>query len=107
MQVRHKVSVCKEFTQFPGARYRINGPYSGEEFRETLLEPVFEKNSDDELEVDLDGVDGYATSFLEESFGGLVRKYGYQEVKRRLSIKSDEDVSLIPLVEKYLREAKK
>ena len=103
--MQRKISVCENFSPFPGARHRINGPYSGEEFRETLLEPLFEDKTVENIEVDLDGVDGYATSFLEETFGGLVRKYGHHEVKERLTIKSEEDQSLKPLVSKYMREA--
>lgn len=69
------VSVAKDFTKTPGGRYRAEGEHSGEEFREEILAPKYAEalKRGTILVVDLDGVAGYATSFLEESFGGLVR----------------------------------
>ena len=68
-----KVIKIADFAKFPGPRYKDLGKYSGEEFRDDLLIPaISEKNSN--LIVDLDGVFGYGSSFLEEAFGGLVRK---------------------------------
>ncbi len=71
-----KIIIAKDFSKFPGPRYIRQGPNSGELFRDTKLYPAFieayEKGS--KLEIDLDGVAGYGSSFLEESFGGLVRK---------------------------------
>ncbi|MEZ9069445.1 MULTISPECIES: STAS-like domain-containing protein [Vibrio] len=55
----------------PGPRFIKLGPASGEEFRDTWLKKTLHKSS--ELTIDLDGTDGYGSSFLEESFGGLVR----------------------------------
>jgi hypothetical protein len=53
------------------------GQYSGEEFRNSVLQPKFEyaKNEGIKIKIDLDGTFGYGTSFLEEVFGGLARKY--------------------------------
>lgn len=100
-----RVSVSEDFSPHPGARYRVNGELSGEEFREEFLEPLIADNRIERIEVDLDGVDGYATSFLEEAFGGLVRKYGYDQVAKRIRIISDEDSSLIPLIDEYMKDA--
>lgn len=100
-----RISVCKDFTQFPGARSRKHGPFSGEEFRETLLSPHFRDGSEAEIVVDLDGVDGYATSFLEEAFGGLVREFGFDVVRRRLRIVSTDDPALAEAIERYMVDA--
>lgn len=62
------------FSLTPGGRYRSEGEFSGEEFREDHLVPVLDSGAD--IEVDLDGPVGVTSSFLEEVFGGLVRKYG-------------------------------
>ena len=71
-----EINVVKEYTDKPGARYESQGSNSGEKFRDTILYPKFiesiEKN--ETLIVNLDGGYGYGSSFLEESFGGLVRK---------------------------------
>lgn len=68
-----KVLKVADFAKFPGPRYKSLGKYSGEEFREAVLIPAIEEQGDS-LVVDLDGVFGYGSSFLEEAFGGIVRK---------------------------------
>jgi hypothetical protein len=98
-----------EFTRTPGARYRADGPYSGEEFRDTILFPRFEaaRNAERRLVVDLDGVAGYATSFLEEAFGGLVRTYNLspRQVLDTLTFVCLDEPELLEEVESYIREA--
>lgn len=77
------------FTKYPGPRYRVHGDFSGEEFREEWLIPALkasiEQGSD--VKVIMDGVAGYGSGFLEESFGGLVR-YGFskEDLRRHLSV---------------------
>jgi hypothetical protein len=60
------------------------------------------------LVIDLDGTAGYATSFLEEAFGGLVRREGVNatELERVLQFKSDEEDYLIEDVWSYIKEAR-
>ncbi|MGF1698211.1 STAS-like domain-containing protein [Vibrio lamellibrachiae] len=60
-----------DFTKYPGPRYIALGSNSGEEFREEHLIGALKSNS--EVSVNLDGVLGYGSSFLEEIFGGIVR----------------------------------
>lgn len=60
-----------DFTKYPGPRYKALGSNSGEEFRETYLIPALK--TDPKVSVNLDGVLGYGSSFLEEIFGGMVR----------------------------------
>jgi len=97
------ISIAKDFTTTPGARYKTDGPFSGELFREKLLEPLFkDQTASEEIVVDLDGTAGYATSFLEESFGGLARKFGKTRIRQRLKFKSEDDPSLIIEIEKYI-----
>ncbi|RDE87454.1 STAS-like domain-containing protein [Aggregatibacter kilianii] len=75
----------KEFSTTPGARYRHLGKASGEEFRDDILVPAFERDKD--LIVDLDGVRGYGSSFLDEAFAGLVRlgKFTSDEIKTMIA----------------------
>lgn len=85
------ISIAKDFSKTPGARYRTDGANSGQEFREVFLEKYFSENYDDTIiEIDLDGVDGYASSFLEETFGGLVRKYGRKTVLKKIIIQAEK-----------------
>ena len=100
-----EISILKDFSRTPGFRYRSDGPYSGEEFRESILEPLFEDPSTDEkIEIDLDGVAGYATSFLEEAFGGLARKFGIGVVLGRIQFISTEEPLLIKEITLYIRQ---
>jgi hypothetical protein len=90
-----KISVAKDFSRTPGPRYAHQGPYSGEKFRETKLQPAFRSGAI--VHVDLDGTAGIGPSFLDEAFGGLVRKAGMsaKEVMSRLELKSEDDPSYI------------
>ena len=36
-----EIVICRDFSETPNARYRAEGPDSGEEFRESLLEPKY------------------------------------------------------------------
>lgn len=66
------ISVTETIGFYPGGRLRTDGVGSGQEFREDYLEPVF--RTEEAVEVDLNRVLGYASCFLDEAFGGLVRK---------------------------------
>ncbi len=79
------IDVAASFTTTPGGRYRREGEWSGEEFREDILEPALHDGA--EVIVDLDGPEGFTTSFLEEVFGGIVRRFG-AEVMSRVHIRA-------------------
>lgn len=103
------INVCKDFTETPGARYRSEGKFSGEEFRDDILVPKFDSisSSDEKITIELDGGYGYPTSFLEEAFGGLARIYGSKAVKEKLLFVSNDEPSLIDEITSYIEEAKK
>jgi hypothetical protein len=98
-----------DFSETPGARYRSDGSFSGEEFREALLQPAFAGaiKAGAVLTVDLDGTYGYATSFLEEAFGGLAAQYGSALLLKHLRLKTDDEPTLRGDVERYIREGNK
>jgi hypothetical protein len=97
------INIANDYTDSPGGRFRTDGDYSGEDFRETILVPSFESGED--LLIDLDGTYGCATSFLEEAFGGLARKYSTKEVLSRIKFKSEEEPHLIAEITKYIKHA--
>jgi len=97
------INIAKEFSDCPGARYYEDGEFSGQEFREKLLEPIFEEM--ETITVILDGTEGYATSFLEESFGGLARKFDKESVLSKLRFISEEEPDLIEEITGYIKEA--
>ena len=101
------IKIATDFTKSPGGRYISEGSYSGEQFRkEILLKKYYEaKEQDCELVVDLDGCYGFPTSFLEESFGGLVREVKSRDIKDFLVIISNDRPSLIEKIMKYIDEA--
>ena len=104
-----KLNIAKDFSRCPGARYRNEGDFSGEEFRENFF--LFFLNeaiaAHCKLIVDLDGSAGYSTSFLEEAFGGLIRhnNMSYDVIKTTVEIKSDEDPSYKDDIIFYLNKA--
>lgn len=102
-----EINICKEFSDTPNARYKSEGPFSGEEFRENLLEPRYleAKEKGEKLTINMDGGYGYPTSFLEEAFGGLARKYDPNEVLQMLIFISDDEPSLIEEIESYIKNA--
>ena len=83
----------KDFTLFPGLRHCSISEKSGEEFYHTILNEAFAKaySEDTKLIIDLDGTDGYASSFLDEAFGNLVYDFALNEVKKRVEIISMEE----------------
>ncbi|MDA8485873.1 STAS-like domain-containing protein [Pseudomonas resinovorans] len=96
------IVVTKRFSEYPAGRYRADGDFSGQVFREDLLVPALAKH--DLVEIDLDGAMGYGSSFLEEAFGGLVRehKFSAEQLHRKLRFKSDEEPSLIQEIWIYI-----
>lgn len=102
--------IVEEFTNKPGGRYISDGPFSGEEFREKVLKKLLEesKGKEEKIIIDFDGGYGYGNSFLEESFGGLVREgIKKEEILRVFDFKSNEEPSLIEKVKRYISEARK
>lgn len=70
------INIAKDFSRVPAGRYRADGKFSAVNFRSDFLVPKLleAEASNTRLQVVLDGVLGYSSSFLEEAFGGLVRE---------------------------------
>ena len=104
------IDISKHFSKTPGPRYVHEGDFSGESFRKKILYPkvkeVIAKNG--KLVIILDGTAGYGTSFLEESFGGLIRedKISYDDLINVLEFISNEEPYLIDDIYNYLKEAR-
>lgn len=102
-----KIKISTDYTITPGARYKKDGDFSGEEFRIKFLEPHFKNESSEEIEINLDDVEGYSTAFLEEAFGGLSRLFGPDVILKRIKIVSKEEPLLIEEIEEYIKKANK
>lgn len=104
-----ELKISTDFSTTPGARYKEEGDFSGEEFRENVLYPKFKeaKAKNCHLKINLDGTAGLGTSFLEESFGGLLRtnKLDYNEVVDIIQFVSLENPDYIEEILGYLSDA--
>lgn len=98
------IKISDEFSKTPGGRYTDEGDYSGQEFREKLLEVKFldaVKNNEN-LIVDLDGCVAFPPSFLEEAFGGLVRKLKTVDILNRIEIVCVDQPSLEKKIKNFI-----
>lgn len=94
------INIARDFSRFPAGRYLDDGPYSGAAFRDRYMKPALDRG--ETLVIELDGVRGYGSSFLEEAFGGLVRLgHSAEGVKQAIKLKSNDD-SLIKEVLEYI-----
>ena len=98
------IKIATDFSEEPAGRFYADGPFSGERFREELLVPAL--GSEKSVEVDIDDLEGYGSSFLEESFGGLVRKgYFSSEVLHQRLVISSLDKAVIEEIWGYIDDA--
>lgn len=96
--------------EFPGGRFRKEGPNSGEEFRDDHLVPAIKDDQHyDRVQVVFDGVAGFGSSFLDEAFGGLVRKHQLSRecLGARLDISAGEDdlKDYVDKAQEYIEQA--
>lgn len=103
------VKIARDFTTKPGGRYIEEGAYSGELFRDRLVYPALLKvlKQNQRLVIDFDGCYGFETSFLEEAFGGMVRKYGIIGLLKSITLVSTEDETIPGLISKYVNAEEK
>jgi NAD(P)H-hydrate repair Nnr-like enzyme with NAD(P)H-hydrate epimerase domain len=86
-----KIHLGNDFSRTPGGRYEKDWLHSSaEEFRNKFLIPPLQQGN--HVTVVLDGVYGVSTGFLEEAFGGVIRKLG-PNVKNLLDIVSNDSPS--------------
>jgi len=85
--------------KYEGPRFIRLGPYSGEEFRKKHLLPWLNTLEEGDVSVfDFEGTKMYSPSFLEESFGGSIRKAKTKEEaeKNRAKLEHAEFVNIDP-----------
>lgn len=103
------VKIATDFSRTPGVRYESEGEYSGEKFRKNVLLPKLKEAQEHgvKLEIILDGTAGLGTSFLEESFGGLIREDGmeYSHLVKTLVFVSVENPDYIEEIKEYMKDA--
>jgi hypothetical protein len=100
--------IAREYTDAPGGRFIDDGPFSGEDFRENILKPMITKLSKNEkIHLVFDGAYGYATSFLEEAFGGLSRELGSDKTLNYFYLESNDEPEIVNRVIQYIKESEK
>jgi len=99
------IEIVRDFSDEPIGRYLADSPYCGEVFRDNYLVPALSEY--DRVIIQLDGTEGYGSSFLEEAFGGLVRLRGFsrEDLNERLQLVSDEDETLVTEIKEYIDTA--
>ena len=98
------INLAKDFADRPFGRYREDGGRSAEVFRDDLLIPAIKQHS--RVELDLSGTNYYGSSFLEETFGGLVRSgFSEAQLRQKLEIVHTMLPSIVEEAWMYIREA--
>lgn len=100
------LKISEKFSDSPGGRYENEGPFSGERFRDEILIPMLEEaiEKEEKILIDLDDLYGLPTSFLEEAFGGLIRKGYSRTIKQSISFKSEDRPNIVEKIIKYIDE---
>jgi len=105
----HRISIANDFSAFPAGRFRRDGVFNGERFRDEILIPNLRKFG--KLIINLDGVAGLPSSFLEEVFGGMVRRHlaSFRDLQSTITLETSEpDMKVyIPIAWSYAREAER
>lgn len=98
----NSINIARDFSIYPGGRTPDDGPASGEEFREHFLVPVLDASG--KATIDFDGTRGYGSSFLEEAFGGLVRRGYLKDLIISTFIFVSKKQSVIDEIKRYIDE---
>jgi hypothetical protein len=100
------ISVARDFSTKPFGRFVADGPFSGERFRNEFLVPALKSRGN--VLIDMDGTLGYGSSWLEESFGGLVRKrhFSAAQLHDHLNIQCLTRPSYVRRVWQFIDEAR-
>jgi len=102
---------CRGY-EYEGPRFIRLGPYSGEEFREKHLSPWLNAIDVQKSIIDFNGTKVYSPSFLEESFGGVIReaKTSQEAEINRKKLQLAEFINIDPVwkekLEGFIRDAK-
>jgi hypothetical protein len=105
MTASNAIKIARDYSVEPFGRYPKDGDSNGTDFREKWLKPSLDTH--EIVTIDFDGAEGYGSSFLEESFGGLVRLCGFKpaDLHNRLKLVSEDDPSLASEVWEYIDTA--
>ena len=100
------INIKEDFSATTGFRTYDDGPKSGLEFFDKLLNDKYKEATEQsvKLKIILDGGEGYTSSFLNEAFRLLGEKYGADLVWSNLIIVSEERPKYISKIKKSVYE---
>jgi hypothetical protein len=103
------INIKEDFSPTTGFRTYDDGPKSGLEFYDTVLNEKYNEaqNNNVKLKVILDGGEGYTSSFLNEAFRLLGEKYGADKVWNNIIIISEEWPKYIKKIKDSIYEMEK
>lgn len=109
MDIKDHINIATDFSDHPGSRYREDGEFSGQDFLEKILQPKFEKavEGDYLLEINLDKVYGYPSSFISGSFGKLALEKGSDLVLKHIVLISNDNPLNMEKVNREMKNPKK
>ena len=109
METKDSINIAEDFADDLGARYKYEGPNSGELFLMTLLLPKFEKAVEGQylLTVNLDGLMGLPSSFVSGSFGKLSLDKGASLLLKHLQFISKNELRIEKIVAEIKNPIKK
>jgi len=85
---------AEKFTKNPGLRFRKLSEFSGEEFREDVLEKCFIENT--KIIINVDGVESsLGSSFLSEAFGNIAIKYGKEKFMEIVEMDTSSEIGMV------------
>jgi uncharacterized protein DUF4325 len=103
------INIANDFSDSPGARYKTDGDFSGQQFYEDKLKPKLEEVWDDQnkaITLNFDGTYGYASSFISEVFLSVVRDFhDKNKIKEKLNFVSNDEPLLIPAINAIIDNA--
>lgn len=96
------LNIAQQFSEYTGLRHCNISEKSGEEFYHQVLNSTFKEafENRETLVINIDGGDGYASSFLDEAFGNLVYDFTLINVEQHIRIISDEEPHWKEMIEK-------
>lgn len=91
----------EDFSRFPGGRERTDGPFSGEEYRESCIKPALRDYGF--IEVDLRGAKVLIPSFVDEAFGPLIEDLGPVKFSEKVTLIFDPDSDVADTVRETIK----
>lgn len=113
MEIKYSINIAKDFSAYPAGRFRSEGDTSGEAF---LLDHLIGKLiismiENCLLEIDLNNMNGYPSSFISGSFGKITYELGKvigpkkasELVRKHLVLKCEDSSSRVKAIEEEIK----